>query len=83
MTDRAHSHHRDISWTFYLTAMLYDFLALSISTVYLLKPNATEVMFPRHVASILTPHNAARILKMQVVTRLAMTTYLPQIKIAI
>jgi len=83
MTDRAHSHHRDISRTFYLTAVLYDFLAPSISTVSLLPPNAADVMFPRHVASILTPHNAARILKMQVVTQLAMTTNLPQIKIAI
>jgi hypothetical protein len=60
MIENAHPDQPISAWTFYLTAMLYDFVALLISTVYLLK-NAAEVMFPRHMASILAPQ---RILNM-------------------
>lgn len=63
MIENAHPDQPISAWTFYLTAMLYDFVALLISTVYLLKPNAAEVMFPRHIlASILAPQSASRIL---------------------
>jgi len=65
MIQSAHPHQPISAWTFYFTAMLYDFLTLSISTIYLLKPNAAEevVLVPRDVPSILVPHRAARILK--------------------
>ncbi|KAH9964945.1 hypothetical protein BC827DRAFT_1186470 [Russula dissimulans] len=61
MIENAHPDQPISAWTFYLTAMLYDFVALLISTVYLLK-NAAEVMFPRHMASILAPQRILNIL---------------------
>jgi len=60
MIESTHPDQPVSSWSFYLTAMLYDLLTLSISTVYLLKPNAAEVMFPQQMALILAP---ARIMK--------------------
>ncbi|KAH9964946.1 hypothetical protein BC827DRAFT_901432 [Russula dissimulans] len=62
MIESAHPDQPISAWTFYFTTMLYDFIALSIATVYLLKPNPAQAMFLRGVASILAPYSAARIL---------------------